>query len=202
MMEIAELQRKTDLIDGYYSAIKKQESNYINELSNLKSEIDILTKASVVLKHLLDVMVKDEISRMANLITYGLKTIFDDQALTFSPKIVKKNEKIHIELKTENEGIEGEFESFGGSVAVIESFLLRVLCMLKKGLARFMLLDETFAPMSEEYINNTSKLISQLSQKLGIDVLLVTQRREIDPYANHVYQVKKSSNGLIMEILK
>lgn len=202
MSEILELQRKADRIDGYYKALKKQESDFLTEISTLKKEVEILTKTSSVLKHLLDVMVKDEITKMADLITYGLKSIFEDQSLTFVPKIIKKNEKIHIELKTENNGIEGDFESFGGSVAVIESFLIRILCILKKKLARLLLLDETFAAVGEEYIANTSKLISQLSHKLGIDTLLVTHNKDFINFSDNVYRVKESPNGLLIEKIK
>jgi hypothetical protein len=201
-MSVMDLQRKADQIDGFYKALKSQEQGFITEMDDLKKEIDILTKVSTVLKHLLDTMVKDEISRMAGLITYGLKTIFDDQNLTFVPEITKKNEKVHIELKTHNEGIEGDYSSFGGSVAVIESFLLRILCVLKKNYARLMFLDETFAAVGEEYIANTGKLISELSKKLNLDILLVTHQKEFMHTADHVYRVKESHTGLIMEKIK
>ena len=199
VLSVSELQRKVDQIDGFYKALKNQEKGLISEIDALKSEIDILTKTSAVLKHLLDTMIKDEISKMAGLITYGLKTVFDDQNLTFVPKIKRKNEKVHIELKTENNGVEGEFKSFGGSVAVIESFLLRILCMLKKKFARLMILDETFSAVGGEYIGNTCKLISELCKKLGLDILLVTWQDEFKNNADNVYVVKKSPTGLIME---
>ena len=199
---IADLQRKVDQIDGFYKALKTQEQGYVSQIEDLKKEIDILTKTSAVLKHLLDTMVRDEITKMAGLITYGLKTIFEDQNLTFVPEITKKNEKVHIELKTQNDGVEGDYESFGGSVAVIESFLLRVLCILKKKYSRLLFLDETFASVGEEYIANTGKLVSELSKKLNLDVLLVTHQKEFMHTADHVYRVKESPKGLTMEKTK
>jgi hypothetical protein len=199
---IADLQRKVDQIDGFYRALKTQEQGYVSQIEDLKKEIDILTKTSTVLKHLLDTMVRDEITKMAGLITYGLKTIFEDQNLTFVPEITKKNEKVHIELKTQNDGVEGDYESFGGSVAVIESFLLRVLCILKKKYSRLLFLDETFASVGEEYIANTGKLVSELSKKLNLDVLLVTHQKEFMHTADHVYRVKESPKGLTMEKTK
>ena len=199
MLSITELQRKTDQIDGFYKALQTQEIQLQEQIAGIKEEIDILTKTSAVIKHLLDVMVKDEITRMAGLITYGLKTIFHDQNLTFSPKIVKKNEKMHIELKTEDDGKERDFESFGGSVAVIESFLLRILCMLKKNYAKVMFLDETFAAVGDVYIANTCKFIDELCKKLKMDILLVTWQSEFEQGADHVYRVKKTSTGIAVE---
>jgi chromosome segregation ATPase len=202
-MTITELQRKTDQIEGFIQAFRNRETDLKKEIVLIKEEIDLLTKTSSVLKHLLDLMVKDEIEKMAGLITYGLKTIFDDQNLMFVPVITKKNEKMHIDLRTKRDDIEGFcIDSFGGSVAVIESFLLRVLCMLKLGLARLMLLDETFAPVSEEYISNTSKMVSELSKKLGMDVLLVTHQKGFMDNADHVYKATESDKGLLMEKIK
>jgi ABC-type lipoprotein export system ATPase subunit len=74
--------------------------------------------------------------------------------------------------------------------------------MLKMNLARFMLLDETFAAVGAEYIPSTSRLISEISKKLGMDVLLVTHQPEFQTYADHVYRVKESPKGLIMEKIK
>ena len=103
---VKDLQRKTDQIDGFYQAYRQQEQGLTETIDSLKKDIDLDIKASTVLKHLLDIMVKDEVTRMASLITYGLKTIFEDQNLTFTPDITKKNEKIYIELKTNDNGIE------------------------------------------------------------------------------------------------
>jgi hypothetical protein len=201
-MTINELQRKADRIDGFYKALRGQEQTYASEIENIKEEIDVLVKTSAVLKHLLDTMVRDEMIKMAGLITYGLKSVFDDQDLSFVPDILKKNDKVHIELNTHNGKIEGDYSSFGGSVAVLESYLLRILCMLKQNLARLMLLDETFAAVGEEYLANVGKLVSELSKKLNIDVLLVTHQKEFMHTADHVYRVKESSTGLLMEKIK
>lgn len=201
-MNLSELQSRIDKIDGFYGALKSRQVALDEEIRMQKDEMDLLSKASHVLKHMLDVMVKDEITKMAGLMTYGLKTIFEDQDLTFLPVMTRKNDKVHIELKTVNKGIEGEFGSFGGSVAVIESFLLRILCILKMKMARFMLLDESFAAVSAEYRPNTSKLIGELSKKLGLDILLVTHEKEFPEFADHVYRVVETPKGLTMEQMK
>lgn len=202
MTTVSDLRRRVDRVDGFVGALKSREQALVEEVSVLKTDIDVLTKSSAVLKHLLDVMVKDELQRMAALVSYGLKTIFDDQDLSFVPVITKKADKLHVELKTRNGTVEGEFGSFGGSVAVVESLLLRVLCILKMGFARFMLLDETFAAVGEEYLQNTGRLVAELAKKMGMDVLLVTHQKEFMDTADHVYRVKESDKGLIMEKIK
>ena len=201
-MDVSVLQQRIDRVDGFYQALQSQRSGLASEIVSLKDELDVLTKTSAVIKQLLDIFVRDEIDKMAGLVTYGLKTIFEDQNLTFNPVITKKNDRIYIELRTANNGVEGEFGSFGGSVAVIESFLLRVICMLKMKLARVIILDETFASVGSDYIKNTSKLVGELSRKLGLDVLLVTHQPEFKDYADKVYRLKDSPSGLLMEAEK
>jgi hypothetical protein len=201
-MIVQDLQRRLDKIDGVRTSLLSRKKSLESEIATLKDNIELLTKVSAVLKHILDVMVKDEIAKMSGLVTYGLKTIFDDQKLNFVPVVTKKGEKLHIELITENDGIKTGFGSMGGSVAVIESFLLRVICMLKMKMSRLILLDETFASVGYWYIPATSKLINELSKKLGLDVLLVTHQKEFQAEANAIYQVKESSSGLVMEKLK
>lgn len=199
MISIQELQSRVDRVDGFYRALKANESNLEAEIKGLKDNIDILTKTSAVLKHLLDTMIKGEIQEMSSLITYGLRTVFDDLKLSFQTSVVKKNDKICIELKTLNDGHEMDYGSYGGSVAVVESVLLRVICILKLNMSRFMLLDETFRPIAGEYVSNTSKLMGELSKKLGFDVLLVTPQQEFKDHANIVYKVKESPDGLTIE---
>lgn len=201
-MDIQEIQSRYDRLDGFNKALQTREKELEREITSLKSELEVLTKTSLVIKHLLDLMVKDEIEKMAGLVTYGLKTIFSDQDLSFKPVISKKNGKVYIELKTVNNGVEGEYGSFGGSVAVIESFLLRIIFMMKAKLARLLILDETFASIGWEYIESTSKLISELADKIGLDVLLVTHQKEFQNYAKHIYKVEESPTGLQMQRIK
>jgi len=201
-MTIQELRGRLDRIDGVRSSLMNRKTTLENDVAVIKTEQELLSKASAVLKHILDVMVKDEIAKMAGLVTYGLKSIFDDQDLTFLPSITKRGEKLHVDLVTRNGAIECGFGSMGGSVAVIESFLLRVICMMKMKQARLLLLDETFASVGERYIPATSRLINELSKKLGLDVLLVTHQKEFQNEANVVYLVKDTVSGLAVEKLK
>ena len=115
----------------------------------------------------MDSFVFDEINKIAGLVTYGLKAVFDDLNLSFKPVVIKKNDRIYIEFKTVQNGHELEFGTFGGSVAVLESLLLRIICILKMNLARLIMLDEGLVAIgTSEYVHNASKLINELSIKV------------------------------------
>ena len=59
-MNLSELQSRIDKIDGFYGALKSRQVALDEEIRMQKDEMDLLSKASHVLKHMLDVMVKDD----------------------------------------------------------------------------------------------------------------------------------------------
>ena len=60
-MTVQELKTRYDKLEGFHEALKARQAALDKEVSLLKDENDLLAKTSAVLKHLLDVMVKDEI---------------------------------------------------------------------------------------------------------------------------------------------
>jgi hypothetical protein len=111
-MDVKELQRQIDRIDGFYTALIDQEKTLTETIKSLKTEIERDSKVSIVLKHILDIMVDKEIPKMAALISYGLKSVFEDQNLIFLPEKKEKAGKLSIEFKTLNGEVEGDFKSF------------------------------------------------------------------------------------------
>jgi DNA repair exonuclease SbcCD ATPase subunit len=199
-INIENLQNRLHKLEGVYQSLKSQENILIKEIENIKNELDIYTKVSTVIKHLLDTLVVDEINKIAGLVTYGLKAVFDDQDLSFKPVIIKKNDRIYIEFKTVHNGHDLDFGFYGGSVAVLESFLLRIICILKMNLAKLIMLDEGLVAIgTSEYVHNASKLINELADRIGLDVLLVTHQPEFKKYANKIYRVEDTINGLMIK---
>ena len=93
-------------------------------------------------------------------------------------------------------------DAFGGSVAQIESLILRVLAVKQLKLYPFMALDESLNAVSSEYVPNTSKLLNEITKQLGIKILVVTHDPEMLQCANRVYKAKDSANGLCFEEFK
>jgi ABC-type lipoprotein export system ATPase subunit len=71
---------------------------------------------------------------------------------------------------------------------------------LKK--ANILLLDETFAAVGAENIEDTSSLLSEMAKKLGLDILLVTHNPGVNQWANQVFQVKLKNHNLEIEKTK
>lgn len=132
-----------------------------------------LEKVQKVLMHLMEKRSRNDLGSLDSLVTYGLKTVFPDQDVSMKSVMVDSGKKIYIDMTTYDGG-EPAARDQHGSASVIESFLLRVLCLLKTGGPRLLLLDEMFGAVETDRINNVGRLLESLAKKLKIDMLLVT----------------------------
>jgi len=171
--------------------IEKELSQTEQEITSLNSEIALLDKVVELFKHLLDKLIVSNVSKVEKLVTFGLKSVFYDQNLIFEGKIKRGKGKIGVEFQTVKDGkIVGDaIESFGGSIVVVESFLLRIITILRMGLRRFLSLDESFGEVDPEHSVSTSKMINEICEKLDFDILLVTHNRGLQEHAHHVFEV-------------
>jgi len=169
-----------------------------SEILSLEEEVSLLDKVSNLFKHLLDSLLEEKKQEIQKLVTYGLKTVFTDQDLIFNINIEPKYNTIYTNFRTEQVGVaEGDvLESFGGGVVNIESFLLRIITLFQTKLTPFLFLDETFAHVSEEYVENTSALLSNVCKQLGLTIALITHQEDMLHNADKVYKASSIKNKL------
>ena len=185
-------------LNATYEAKKKQVENVQAELDTLREEKDILTKAEKVLKALVDQLAKKDLDRMDRLVTFGLNTVFPDRDIRFKTEIVERGRKMSVDLQTLYNGnlVDPQSKS---SIHVIESFLLRILCILKMKKAPLLLMDESFAAVDQGYIDNVSRLLAQLAAKLKMDILLVTHNPGFSEVEHMSYRLNKKDGSVVVE---
>ena len=189
---------RTLFIKGVYANKKKLKDSTEKELTKLKNEKDILDKSEKVFKHLIDKLAKNELSKMDKLVTYGLNSVFKGRDIKFKSEIQERGKKIWIDMQTSYNNSVVDSESTG-SVHVVKSFILRLLCIIKMKRSRFILMDETFSAIHNMYIENLSTLIKELTSKLNMDILLVTHNYNFADYAKNAYQINQIENGVKVE---
>lgn len=178
------------------------------EIAGLTRNLEVFTKSSVVLKSLLHDMVEENLRSIDKLVTEGLRRVFHDQInITFKSELVERNNQLQIAFRTEQGRAEGNaIDSFGASVTVVESLLLRIIVILKTGLAPVLLLDESLAQVSDDYIEPLGNLIRSLCNDLGMTILLVTHQHEFQETADVVYRAECTEAGdlrtLVMKKIK
>lgn len=192
---------RLDVLKGMCESKRGQREQMAQTIDGLIKEEELLDKTEKVLKHLIDKLVTADLNKMDRLITYGLNTVFPDKDLRFSSTIEERGKKIRIALQTVHNG-EVVDQASMSSISVIESFLLRVLCIIKLKKAPILLMDETFPAVDSGYIENVSKLLAQLAQKLGIDILLVTHNPGFSESVHSSFKLTSKKNTLEIEKVK
>jgi len=190
-------------------ALKDSVENKINKLDKeiRDRDLEIFNMQSACL--LLDKISEEEVEKGINtyiaLLDEGLKAIFPEQEVGLKAEIDKVRGKVSVRLKTTFKGADGlEIESesldaFGGAVATIQSLLLRVALILKRGLRPLLVLDETFAPVDENRIPLLVDFLKVLCNKLDMDILCVSHNSVLTENADIAYRIKPTANGAIFE---
>ena len=190
------VERQVGVVDAQKAVVEA----LTKEIADLNGEIAVLTFTSAALEQLLKAVSVESLETVEQLITYGLRTVFDDLALAFKIEVSTKFKQQWMEPKLIDGTVTGPIlDAFGGGPATIAAFLLRVLVVRRLGLAPVLLLDEQFAMVSPEYVENTAKLLRELADRLGFTFILVTQDRSYLAHAHHGYEVKETSAGTIFE---
>jgi hypothetical protein len=186
---------------GVLKTKQAQKDKASTEVSRLKVESDILIKSEKVLKALIDKLAMKDLSKMDKLVTYGLNTVFHDRNVEFRSKVVERGRRVTIELQTLCDGNEVD-PSSKSSIDVVESFLLRILCLLKLKRAPLLIMDEAFSAVDTEYIDELSGLVSKLATKLKLDILLVTHNPGFSDSEHMSYRMVRNPTGVEVQKIK
>jgi DNA repair exonuclease SbcCD ATPase subunit len=89
----------------------------------------------------------------------------------------------------------------GGGLAATVGFLLRlVVLLLSRSSAGsqatgLLVLDETFAHVSREYIERVAEFLKEITTKTGIQILMITHQDELVEHADKVYRFELDKSG-------
>ena len=192
---------RAQFLEGVYENKVRQQTKLKTELADLANEKDVLEKVEKVLKHLIDRLAKSDLSKMDKLVTYGLKSVFPDRNIKFQSCLEERGKKVIVSLKTlyNDNAVDPSSRS---SIQVIESFILRLLCVFKLKRAPFLILDETFSALHADYIPNVSELINELATKLKMDIILVTHNPNLSEAAQNSYRISCRNDETRIEKIK
>ena len=141
---------------------------------------------------------------MQCLLTEGLQAVFPDQNLSVVPKVELQRGKVAVDLTTTQvhggTTIEGGCnDAFGGAVTTIQSVLLRIFVLLKRGLRPVLLMDETLPAFDGNYVHNIGAFLSLVSKRLGVDILLVTHNPALVEAGDRVYRISRKDGAASFE---
>lgn len=113
------------------------------------------------------------ILRFETIVQSALDAIFPDEYL-FKMEFVQRRERTEVDIWLDRNGTRMDpLDSNGGGVVDVLSIALRICCLTLSKMDRVLILDEPFKHLRGDARDKLGGLLSILSDKLGIQVLMV-----------------------------
>jgi len=139
---------------------------------------------------------------ISNIVTAALKAIPFPHCPDFEAEFVKGRNQVECNLWFVTDGNKSKpIESSGGGACDVASFALRLTYWsLKKNRPSF-ILDEPFKYVSADLQPHCAEMINMLSEKMGVQIIMISHLPEIDVVADKEYKVEmKGGRSVVREV--
>ena len=188
---------------GERDSLKQKLDSTKKRLVDIDNTTEKLVKTSQFLQTLSDVTRQQIIDRISTIVTDALQKIKDPN-LTFKMKLSTGRNQVDVSFVVVEKDTGHELDilhSSGGTIADLITFPLKVSLLLKWSpqLSRILLLDEQFKFVAAQDREPLAEFIRQISEKLNLQILLVTHMTELTERAHKVFGVTKKGNKSTIE---
>jgi len=194
---IPALRSRLDRVLGVRDGVATRLQITETEIARLEKEEQLLDMVSNLFRTLIDTEVTEGVKAVEQLLTEGLQAVFDDQDLSVRSEVSIKKGKVSVDFITVQRHPDGSVteglsrEAFGGAVTTVQSVLLRILVVLRRGMRPLLLLDESLPAFDPNYVHNMGRFIQLLCKRLQVDLLLVTHNPALVEASNVGYEIQK-----------
>lgn len=187
--------RALDALSGEARSVVARAKALQSEISQLNDTADELERVTILFNSLGEERQNAAQEQIEGIVTRGLQMIFDE-SLSFhilqTTKAKAANVEFIVRTTLPDRVVDtGVMDSRGGGLAATIGFLLRITIMLLESGTRkenILILDETFAMVSEEYLEPLGQFLQEIRSKTGVQIIMVTHQKAFTEHADKVYQ--------------
>lgn len=187
--------------EGRRKLFVEEKEKLEREKTELSAKMDNLLKARSVVQIVAEQTQKKLEYHISNLVSMALASVFPEPYI-FNLRFVQKRNKTEVELVFTKNGNETDdiLNSGGGGVADIASIALRISLWSIKKTRPTLILDEPLKFLhSPEYQEKASQMLKEVSEKLGLQIIMVSDQRNILEYADKVISVVNKNGTSMIE---
>lgn len=200
---VAARARVLDAATGEARAVLSRGKELHTQVAALSAEIATLERVTAVLTSLGEERQAAAYTTIETLVTTGLRTIFAEPGLSFHIVPASKNAlgpSAGVDFAVTTDLASGPVTTSvlaarGGGLSAVVGFLLRVVVLLLGPASgpgpgareHLLVLDETFAHLSAQYLPAMGAFLRQIVDRSGLQILLVTHQPEFKEYADLSY---------------
>jgi hypothetical protein len=213
-MQLAPLPDITPLQTMAHRAVGRRDSleGRIREtedtISGLESDEEILALVCELFRNLIDAEVNSGVKAVESLLTEGLSAVFSDQEIAVRSEVGVSRGKVSVRLITSQRQPDGSLtegvvnKSFGGAVSTVQSILLRLTVVLRRGLRPLLLLDESLPAFDTNYVDAMGRFLRTLCERMDADILLVTHNTALVDAAHRAYKIRRTKSGARFDLVR
>lgn len=169
-----------------------------NKLQVLNNRIKLLEQAQAFLQKIAQDTQSQLKFQIEDIVNLALETCFPNEyvfQLQFTIARGKTDAELVFLSQKTNRPID-PMNASGGGVVDLTSFALRIASYaLEQGVDNVIILDEPFRFISRDLQVRAGEILKTLSEKLGLQILMVTHIGEMIDIADKVFEIKKNSDG-------
>lgn len=161
--------------------------------SDAKNLAEACEEASKLLAQFADARQGEVVKVIETIASAGLTQVFGEP-IDLKIETVTRARRVEMDVKVKTGTLETPIlEARGGGLAAVAGFLLRVtVLLLTKNARRLLIADEPFAQLSEEYLIPMAEFLSELCERTGLQLALVTHQMEFAEAADRVLRIEKT----------
>ena len=186
---IAAIRARIDAVAGW----RREADSLAAQADDLERRAVIADQAAALLRSISSDRASDLAARVSDLVTRGLRTVFEDDAVEFRVTTRTLRGQSAVEFALVTDGVERPvLDHHGGGVAEVVAFVLRVVVvLLTPGTRRVLILDEPFARVSVDYRPRLASFVRDLVESTGLQLIVVTHDDALPEVADVHYRVSR-----------
>jgi len=196
-MDLQEYRSKLERKKGERDRVNKSILVLEGKIKDNKIEINYTEKAKAIIQGVAQKTQEQITYQINDIVTMANEAIFDDP-YEFNLDFIRKRDKIEAEISfiKNKEKINPLSASGGGAVDVTCLALRIALWNLQRPKTRnVLILDEPLKFLSKNLLFKAGEMIKSLSDKLNLQIIMVTHLKELIDFGDKIFEVK-INNGI------
>ncbi len=192
--EFANINSQMGIITGKFNILDNQVTELEEDIEDLKETKELETKAVELINLAQKVTREKTRAQFEKLVTYTIQYIFEDDRFQFALEFDRRGSMgtLYFNLKTpELQEKANILDTDSGGLISIVSLALRLVIIesLQPKNTGFLLFDESFEGLSEDYLSKAGQFLSTISKKLNRQIIMITHQESLKTFADHTVNI-------------
>lgn len=198
-MDIQKIKGMVSTCKGIDFQLTKDIENYTQKEKQLNHDLKLLEDAQIFLQKIAQETQEHLRFQIEDIVNLALETCFPGEYI-FQIKFEISRGKTEAELVFLDQKTKRQIDPMnasGGGVVDLTTFALRIACYaLERGTDNVIVLDEPFRFLSRDLQQRAGEILKTLSERMNLQIIMVSHIGEIIDVADKVFEVKKNENGI------